>query len=358
MKQPLVVAYGVGRDSTAMLVEMHNRGIRPDAITFANVGSEKKETYDYIPVIRRWFRKVGFPDLSVVGYEPKTAPYWSIEGNMILNATLPGAAFQIGSCTMKAKVTPQNKWSDTWEPGRRAVAAGQKILKFVGFECDETHRLKRADAKAHAGKGDKKYANRFEVKYPLMDWGFDLAKCCEVIEAAGLPVPAKSACFFCPNQQAWEVHELSNDDRARIVLMELCAEPYNLKMRGLWRKGSKNKPGSITEHILRQGLSFTPLNEICDKIVLNPKCKKAREGVTLDPPHVGPTLRELLEKAGHFAPPVLRPQDHDGTGRVYQEDYRRVSLDVIQDEPEAGAGCGDCASDAETDAHLELVETI
>jgi hypothetical protein len=37
---PLVVAYGLGVDSTAMLVEFVHRGIRPDRILFADTGGE------------------------------------------------------------------------------------------------------------------------------------------------------------------------------------------------------------------------------------------------------------------------------------------------------------------------------
>ena len=37
---PLIVAYGVGVDSTAMLIEFAFRGIRPDHILFADTGGE------------------------------------------------------------------------------------------------------------------------------------------------------------------------------------------------------------------------------------------------------------------------------------------------------------------------------
>jgi hypothetical protein len=37
---PLVVAYGLGVDSTAMLVEFARRGIRPDLILFADTGGD------------------------------------------------------------------------------------------------------------------------------------------------------------------------------------------------------------------------------------------------------------------------------------------------------------------------------
>ncbi len=35
----VVVACGAGRDSTAMLVGLHQRGVRPAAILFADVGA-------------------------------------------------------------------------------------------------------------------------------------------------------------------------------------------------------------------------------------------------------------------------------------------------------------------------------
>ena len=49
---PLVVAYGLGVDSTAMLIEFADRAIRPDLILFADTGGEKPETYQYLAVLR------------------------------------------------------------------------------------------------------------------------------------------------------------------------------------------------------------------------------------------------------------------------------------------------------------------
>jgi hypothetical protein len=47
-----VVAYGMGVDSTAMLIGLEQRGIRPDLILFADTGSEKPDTYLYAPIFR------------------------------------------------------------------------------------------------------------------------------------------------------------------------------------------------------------------------------------------------------------------------------------------------------------------
>jgi hypothetical protein len=58
---PLVVAYGLGVNSTAMLVEFARRSIQPDLVLFADTGGEKPETYAYLPVIQRFLEQVKFP---------------------------------------------------------------------------------------------------------------------------------------------------------------------------------------------------------------------------------------------------------------------------------------------------------
>ena len=109
-ENPICLCYGVGVDSTAVLVGLHQRGIRPDLISFADTGGEKPETYLYIPIIRQWLRDVGFPDLVVVRYTPPRAPYDSLYGNCIENETLPSLAFGLKSCSLKWKKAPQDAW--------------------------------------------------------------------------------------------------------------------------------------------------------------------------------------------------------------------------------------------------------
>ncbi len=44
----VVVGYGGGTDSTALLVECVKRGIKVDMILFADTGAEKPHTYAYV----------------------------------------------------------------------------------------------------------------------------------------------------------------------------------------------------------------------------------------------------------------------------------------------------------------------
>jgi 3'-phosphoadenosine 5'-phosphosulfate sulfotransferase (PAPS reductase)/FAD synthetase len=90
---PLVVAYGLGVDSTAMLVELAHLEIRPDLILFADTGGEKPETYQYLGVIQPYLQEVGFPEVTVVRYQPKRAVYDTLEDQCLHTGTLPSLAY-------------------------------------------------------------------------------------------------------------------------------------------------------------------------------------------------------------------------------------------------------------------------
>jgi 3'-phosphoadenosine 5'-phosphosulfate sulfotransferase (PAPS reductase)/FAD synthetase len=90
---PLVVAYGLGVDSTAMLIEFAYRGIRPDLILFADTGGEKPETYAYLPVIQDYLAHVGFPAVVTVRYVPTRAVYDTLEEQCLHTGTLPSLAY-------------------------------------------------------------------------------------------------------------------------------------------------------------------------------------------------------------------------------------------------------------------------
>ena len=80
-------------DSTALLVEFARRGIRPDLILFADTGGEKPETYQYLTVIRPFLARVGFPNITIVRYEPTRAAYRTLEEQCLHTGTLPSLAY-------------------------------------------------------------------------------------------------------------------------------------------------------------------------------------------------------------------------------------------------------------------------
>jgi len=86
------VAYGLGVDSTAMLIEFVRRDIHPDLILFADTGGEKPETYAYLRVIQKYLARVGFPTVVTVRYEPTRARYHTLEEQCLHTGTLRGSA--------------------------------------------------------------------------------------------------------------------------------------------------------------------------------------------------------------------------------------------------------------------------
>jgi len=284
--QPLVVAYGMGVDSTAALIWMHREGIRPDLILFADVGNEKQETYQYMPVIQSWLDKVGFPRVKVVRYVPQDfknwPPYYSLGENCLTNGTLPSLAFGFKSCSLKWKVTPQNKFCDVWRPAMKHWTAGGRVQKMIGY--DASPRDRQRFAIAAGAQDDEKY----EYWYPLIDIEWDRDRCIEEIRREDLPgwadiqgtrwvekggAPVKSACYFCPSIQKDEMHWMKKLYLRYIIIMEARAEPRLEKIQGLWRNGikgtrkpDKKKPGKMTDYIRQEGL--LPADEI-DRLVEN-----------------------------------------------------------------------------------------
>lgn len=96
-KQPLVMAHGLGVDSTAVTVGLVNRGIRPDLILHAVTGGDQRHTYAYVPILNAYLVANGFPTVTRCQYVPKNfknwPPYYTLEENCLTNGTLPSISF-------------------------------------------------------------------------------------------------------------------------------------------------------------------------------------------------------------------------------------------------------------------------
>lgn len=197
-REPLIVAYGMGVDSTAMLVGMAARGERPDLILFADTGDEKPQTYAYLPVINAWLRKVGFPQVQVVkNARPKSGDK-SLSESLLRLGVLPALAYGAHQCSLVWKRDPQQKFVKAWQPAIDAWAAGLQVVNCIGYDAGPRDSCRQYKAE---GKESPGYRNRF----PLIEWGWNREECIRQIEAAGLPVPVKSACFHCPASKKDEI---------------------------------------------------------------------------------------------------------------------------------------------------------
>ena len=220
---PLLVAYGGGINSTAMLVGMSERGIRPDAILFADTGGERPEVYAYVATVSDWCVAHGMPAIVTVNGGRK---YPSLEAECLGSETLPSIAYGFKRCSLKWKVQPQEQWARHWQPAIDAWARGEQVDKAIGYHAGETHRSVKDSDKAYA------------YRYFLREWGWYQEDCVSAVQRAGLPKAGKSACFFCPSSKPREILALQEqhpDLFHRALTIERMASANLQTVKGLGR---------------------------------------------------------------------------------------------------------------------------
>lgn len=210
----VVVCFGSGVDSTAMIVALQAAGIRPDLITFADTGAEKPETIEQISRMNLVLASWGWPLIQVCRKVPlATTGYTDLYGNCLANETLPSLAFGMKSCSIKWKQVPQDQFIMGVKRGPNACAphplwteyqeTGQRIVKLIGYDCGKAD--VRRSKKLPAADAD------FDYAYPLQVIGWARPDCVNAITQMLGPdlVPIKSACFFCPASKHWELYWLA-----------------------------------------------------------------------------------------------------------------------------------------------------
>lgn len=195
-RNPIMVSYGAGTNSTALLVEMVRLGEPVDAILFADTGGERPNTYAYAEMFSAWLVARGYPTIIKIkkGGIPET-----LEQNCLRNAMLPSKAYGRSGCSHKYKIEPQDKWTNNWPLAKAAWANGEKVIKLIGYDIDEPHRAAIPESE------------KYRYQYPLLEWGWGREECVRAIDAAGLPQPGKSSCFFCPSMTKGEIQQLRKE---------------------------------------------------------------------------------------------------------------------------------------------------
>lgn len=213
-----IVSFGGGTNSTAVLINMVNKQIIPDEILFADTGGEHLYTYEFIKELNYWLISKGFPEIKTLRYANKNGDELTLEQDCLNNNTIPPIAFGWKTCSQKFKINPIEKYIKKQYPN-------EKIQMWVGFDAGEQRRVK-----------DNPNQN-FENYFPLIEWGWNRNKCVEVILEAGLTLPGKSSCFFCPNMKKNEILKLSDDLKERVINMEKNATKL-AELKGLGRNKS------------------------------------------------------------------------------------------------------------------------
>ena len=193
-----VLAFGGGRDSTALLALHLNREKFSylqldkhlpafDAVVFSDTGAEFPETYENIEEARRQCEAVDLP-FHVVRKDGETITEWVLRVGII--PLMPGGRHV---CSLKFKGEVMAKWAK--------ANIKDTVQWIIGIEADEGRRAKRFQAAPGA----------VEPLYPLMAMGIKRDDLSVILEKAWPIEVRKSSCFFCPFMQREEIEEVRDD---------------------------------------------------------------------------------------------------------------------------------------------------
>lgn len=218
-----VVSFGGGVNSTALLIGLREFCGRPDAVLFADTGSEFPETYEFLARMSAWCESAFGLGITVVR---RAYPrHQSLEHECHNLRTLPSKAFGFSGCSVKWKRQPMDKWLRTNAQAVACWERGEQVERLIGIDAGEAHR------------GKIQNDRRFLYRFPLIEWDWDREACLAAIARERLPVPRKSACFFCPattKKEVIELHRKRPDLFARAVAIEEQAQGLNV-VKGLGR---------------------------------------------------------------------------------------------------------------------------
>lgn len=100
------------------------------------------------------------------------------------------------SCTADYKIIVIGR-----ELKRRGATPENPATIGIGISLDEIHRANSRRSERHE-----------DIVYPLLDLGLRRSDCARIIRDAGLPVPPKSSCWFCPFHRPETWHDMRRTD--------------------------------------------------------------------------------------------------------------------------------------------------
>lgn len=187
-----VVSYGGGVQSTALLVLAARREIDFRTFLFANVGDDSEH-----PATLAYVREIAIPYAARAGLDVHELKRRRRDGatetlmqrlnrpdtrSIPIPVRMANGAPGRRNCTADFKIKVVGRWLR-----EHGATAEDPAAVGIGISVDEIHRANRRRREAHE-----------VIEYPLLDLGLRRDDCERIITEAGLPVPPKSSCFFCP----------------------------------------------------------------------------------------------------------------------------------------------------------------
>lgn len=200
-----VFSYGGGWQSTAVLVLAAEGHLDYRTFLFANTGDDSEN-----PATIAYVRDHAIPYAQAHDLELHMLDRVRRDGTI---ETLYGRLTREGSRSLPIPVR-----MDNGAPGTRSCTADFKIkvigrwLKKHGATAESPAAVGIGISVDEVWRASTRVVQPYErVEYPLLDLRIRRADCPGIIAGAGLPVPPKSACWFCPFHSPVTWLDMRND---------------------------------------------------------------------------------------------------------------------------------------------------
>ena len=201
-------SFGGGQQSVAALVLAAQGRIDFPLFLFANVGDDSE-----YPATLQYFREYARPFAAEHGIElvelRRVMKRTKQERTLLQHLQMPESRSIDIPVRVGAEGAPGNrKCTDVYkikvigdELARRGATKDNPATVGIGISLDEIGRANNRSRVPHE-----------RVVYPLLELGLRRSDCQRVIRDAGLPVPPKSACWFCPMKRPEDWHNLRREE--------------------------------------------------------------------------------------------------------------------------------------------------
>lgn len=206
MKPLRIFSYGGGWQSTAALVLAAQGELDFRTFVFANVGddSEHPQTLHYIREHAVPFAEANGIDLHMVDRVKRDGTVETLYGRLTreesrslpIPVRMSNGAPGTRSCTADFKIRVIGRWVKA-----HGANAENPATVGIGISVDEVHRANARRSEPYE-----------RIVYPLLDLGVRRADCPRIIRSAGLPVPPRSACWFCPLHRPTVWQDMRRDE--------------------------------------------------------------------------------------------------------------------------------------------------
>jgi len=184
-----IISYGGGIQTTALAI-LNAQGRTPtraSVAVFADPGSEMPGTYEHVDLMRGWLVKHGIELVTVKNESDGPLEQYIRERSTVIPVYTRNADGGEG--------LGRRQCTDKWKriPVERAMRELGAETQQIGISLDEFWRMKTGGGRIH----------------PLIDMKLRRSDCRQIIADAGLPIPPKSACYFCPLKKRAQWQQLA-----------------------------------------------------------------------------------------------------------------------------------------------------